>query len=349
MNHSLQAHPRPHGGTDARGGARWDFSTCTNAAGPCPDALLALRSADPSRYPDPASTRVRHALAALHGVEPWRVLPAASASEFIQRITAVSGRLWPGPVRAPRPAYGDYALAAAACGREFRPYPATERCDDGGATLEWHADPTSPLGIDCAVPEGGVDGRPTVLDAVYEPLRLQGSTAWSTAVRDGAFVLHSPNKALGLSGVRGAYAIAPQSARYDVHACRAALLAAAPSWPLSAYAEALLGCWATPAVQSWVARSHTTLAAWKTELQDRLAARGFEQFPSVTPYLVVRPPVAIDASALRRHDVAVRDTASFGLPGCWRISVQPPPAQDALIYALDMVERGRASTAGRPG
>ena len=49
----------------------------------------------------------------------------------------------------------------------------------------------------------------TVLDAVYEPLRLQGETTWRAAERDAVYVLHGPNKALGLCGLRGAYAIAP--------------------------------------------------------------------------------------------------------------------------------------------
>jgi histidinol-phosphate aminotransferase len=349
---------RRHGGADERGPARFDFSTCANAAGPCPAALAAVHAADATRYPDPASTAVRLALAHLHGVEPWRVLPAASASEFIQRITSVTGRLWPGAVRAPRLAYSDYAAAAAACGRALCAAPVGEarvdapgvataahaigRLGPGDTTLDWHADPTSPLGQDGTGCLAGLGRRPAVLDAVYAPLRLQGASAWSAAARDAVFVLHSPNKALGLTGVRGAYAIAPCRADYDVHACCAALEAAAPSWPLSAHAVALLRCWATPGAQSWVERCLGTLSAWKADLQRRLAARGFVLLPSVTPYFVVRPPVPIDPNRLRAHDVAVRETTSFGLPDHWRISAQPPSAQDALMRALDAVERDPA-------
>jgi hypothetical protein len=53
---------RVHGGPDAQGPVRWDFSTCANAAGPCPQALAAIRWAAPTRYPDPAGTAVRQAL-----------------------------------------------------------------------------------------------------------------------------------------------------------------------------------------------------------------------------------------------------------------------------------------------
>jgi histidinol-phosphate aminotransferase len=322
--------PRIHGGADARGAARWDFSTCGNAAGPCPGALAAVRAADPTRYPDPATTAVRHALAALHGVEAWRVLPAASASEFIQRVTAVTGRLWPGAVSVPTHAYGDYAAAAMAWGR-----PPSSRGE--AATLRWCADPSSPLGQD-AMPPAGCGARPTVLDAVYAPLRLTGRTAWNADALDAVFVLHSPNKALGLTGLRGAYAIAPRAAAYDVQALCRALEATAPSWPLSAQSNALLLSWATPQVQDWVARSRIALAQWKADLQGRLTARGFELQDSVTPYFVVRPPRPLDLSRLRAHDVGVRDTGSFGLPGCWRVSAQPPEAQDALVQALETVE-----------
>ena len=105
---------RVHGGPDAAGVPRWDFSTCANAAGPCPPVVAALQAADLTRYPDPRSSALREALGLLHGVAPQRVLLAASGSEFIQRITAVGALLMPGPVCVPRHAYGDYAAAAAA-------------------------------------------------------------------------------------------------------------------------------------------------------------------------------------------------------------------------------------------
>ncbi len=331
---------RVHGGADAQGPARWDFSTCANAAGPCPSTLTAVRAADPARYPDPGMAAVRHALAALHGVAVWRIVPAASASEFIQRFTAVTGRMWPGAVGVPRHAYGDYAAAAAAWQRPV--------CTEGepaahAVSLRWGACPSSPLGEE-APPPGDAGALPTVLDAVYAPLRLEGEAPWRAADGDAVFVLHSPNKALGLTGVRGAYAVAPSRAAYDVASLCRALEAAAPSWPLSAQGDALLRDWATPAAQDWVRRSRATLALWKAALQVGLAARGFVLRASVTPHFVVGPPAALGpepAAALRRHGVAVRDTASFGLPGCWRVSAQPPRAQDALLHALDMLANDR--------
>jgi histidinol-phosphate aminotransferase len=328
---------RVHGGADAQGAARWDFSTCANAAGPCPAALAAVQAADPTRYPDPAGTAVRHALAALHGVAPARVLLAASASEFIQRITAVSARLAPGPVQVPVHAYGDYVAAATAWGRDVV-HAGTGAAP--AATLRWQAEPSSPLGRDDP-PPAQPGACATVLDAVYAPLRMQGTPTWTRAAQDAVFVLNSPNKALGLTGVRGAYAIAPDAslaAGFDVEAWCAALERAAPSWLLSAQADAMLRCWATPEVQQWVAGSRPLLAEWRGQMQQQLTDRGFAIEPSVTPFFVVRPPLLIArqaVQALRRCGVAVRDTGSFGLPGAWRLSAQAPAAQAALWQALD--------------
>ena len=57
---------QPHGGPDAQGVPRWDFSTNANACGPCPTALAAIQAADASRYPDPLYTALRARLAAFH-------------------------------------------------------------------------------------------------------------------------------------------------------------------------------------------------------------------------------------------------------------------------------------------
>lgn len=325
---------RAHGGADAQGAARFDFSTCANAAGPCPQALAVVQAADPTRYPDPASTAVRRALAALHAVEPARVLLAASASEFIQRITAVGARLAPGAVQVPRHAYGDYAAAASAWGRAVR---AAGAEGAGAATVAWWAEPSSPLGQD--EPPPGSEPRLGVLDAVYAPLRLQGTARWGRDAMDRVFVLHSPNKALGLTGLRGAYAIAPTLAPSavlpDAAAWCAALEAAAPSWPLSAQADAMLRAWATETVQAWVRHSLQPLAAWKAQLQHALQRRGFTIAPSVTHFFVVHPPRPVDLQRLRSWGVAVHDAGSFGLPGAWRVSAQPPAAQAALLRAVD--------------
>ena len=101
---------------------------------------------------------------------------AASASEFITRLTVVSHRLAPGSVAVARHSYGDYQNAALASGRAVVSFEARATT---GATLRWYGDPTSPLGQSCDPPQTET-AWPTgvgVLDMVYTPLRLDGSTA----------------------------------------------------------------------------------------------------------------------------------------------------------------------------
>jgi histidinol-phosphate aminotransferase len=320
-----------HGGPDARGVARWDFSTNANAAGPCPHALDALRRADPSRYPDPAYQRLRERLGAWHGVASSRILIAASASEFIQRISAVGARLAPGPVQVPLHAYGDYAAAAHAQGR---PTVIEGQGDAAAPTLRWCADPSSPLGED-SPPPADLSLCTTVLDAVYGPLRLEGRSAWSNAARDAVFELVSPNKALGLPGVRAAYAIAPRGdGPGEVTAWCAALAAAEPSWPLGAHGVALLEAWMDEATQRWLAEQRPRLREWKRTLVQVLQEGGADVRPSVTPFVCARLPAGAIPETLRKCSVGVRDATSFGLPGWVRLSAQPPASLEALRRAL---------------
>lgn len=319
--------PRQHGGPDARGVARWDFSSNANACGPCPTALLAVQQADAVHYPDPAYTRLRTQLAGLHGVDPARILLAASASECIQRLTAWRWREGDRHCWTPPHAYGDYAHAAQAWGLARTDHP--ER-----AELAWLCDPGSPLGQgeSSDAVQALLDGssRTVVLDRAYAPLRLQGHSALDAAQLDQVWQLWSPNKALGLTGVRAAYAIAPRAAASSVPV----LDRLAPSWPIGAHGVAMLMAWTEPAVQRWLADSLPTLAQWALALRALLQDHGWRCAPSDTAYLCALPPRPPATGWLRAQGIQWRDATSFGLAGWWRLSAQPPEALSALAQAL---------------
>jgi histidinol-phosphate aminotransferase len=198
--------------------------------------------------------------------------------------------------------------------------------------LRWCADPSSPLGQDSSPPTD-LEPCTTVLDAVYAPLHLEGSSAWSEANRDAVFQLVSPNKALGLPGVRAAYAIAPKGLD-DIAIWCEALAAAEPSWPIGAHGVALLEAWVDDSTQQWLAEQRPRLFDWKRALVQLLHAFGAEVLPSVTPFLCARLPAGVSPQTLRTCGIAVRDTGSFGLPGWVRLSAQPPASLDALRQAL---------------
>lgn len=323
----MSAGARRHGGPDALGTPAVDFSTNANACGPCPEALLAVRAADPRHYPDPDSTAVVAALAAFHGVAPERIVPAASASEFIGRLTAWVAREGGTRVWLPAHAYGDYAHAAAAW--RLRPVDAGAPAD-----LAWLCEPSSPIGgPEPQAADALARAATVVLDRAYEPLRLSGQGSLDADALDRVWQLWTPNKALGLTGVRGAYAIAPRAAL----AAAQALRALAPSWPLGAHAEAMLLAWPTPAVQHWLATSLATLRDWKAQQVALCESLGWAVLPGDAAHLVARLAHPRDADRLprlrERHGVKLRDGASFGLPGHVRLGVRAPRDQRALAQA----------------
>jgi histidinol-phosphate aminotransferase len=315
---------REHGGPDAMGVPRWDFSTNANACGPCPVVRDAVQQADASHYPDPNYTALRHSLAAFHRVDPRRIVPGASASELIARITAWAWRSGARRFWQPVLAYGDYAQAA----RAWR----MQQADFAGeADLVWLCEPSSPLGMaEAQAWQGAAEGSTVVLDRAYEPLRLSGPCSLPNGDLDHIWQMWSPNKAMGLTGVRGAYAIAPVHAHTMTHE----LEELAPSWPLGAHGVALLETWVCAEAQDWLAGSRQRLSAWKRQQTDLLEQLGWVCMPSVTNYFCARAPSPIDMDALRDHGVKLRDTRSLGLPGYWRLSVQSPEAQGALRAAL---------------
>ncbi len=326
---------RLHGGPDHQGVPLHDFSTNSNACGPCPAALAAIQQTDVTRYPDAGYTALRAQLAAFHGVDSARVLLAASASEFIFRVTTLVAAHGGQVVCLPPHSYGDYVQAAHAHRLTVTTHPRD-------AQLIWACEPSSPLGGAHAGLERLADGlndqTMVVLDRAYEPLRLRGTPSRAP---EAGWQLWTPNKALGLTGVRAAYAIAPpgQSAAF------AALEEICPSWPVGAHGVAMLQSWVSDEAQDWLQGSLDTLRAWKARQIRLCESLGWQVLPSETNFFCAVPslPTGMDLlqalAALRAQGIKLRDATSFGLPGHVRISVQPPAAQDALHNAWQQLSR----------
>lgn len=320
---------RVHGGPDHHGVPLHDFSSNSNACGPCPAALAAVQLADASQYPDASYTALRGQLAAFHGVGLQRVLLAGSASEFIFRITALAAQRGASAVWLPPHSYGDYAQAAMAWKLPVVAEPAQ-------AQLRWACDPSSPLGAAQAGLAPLADaGALCVLDRAYEPLRLGAAPAWHAETLQQFWQLWTPNKALGLTGVRAAYVVAPPGSQALV----AQLESLAPSWAVGAHGVAMLQAWTSPEVQAWLAGSLSILREWKTRQMALCEAMGWTCLPSAANFFCARPvlPGGISLqqalASLRVQGIKLRDATSFGLPDLVRVSVMPPTAQDALHNA----------------
>jgi histidinol-phosphate aminotransferase len=339
--------PTEHGGPDALQPIAHDFSTNANPLGPPPSLARALAAADRSRYPDPSYAALRGALGAWHGVAPERVVPGAGTSEAIRRLTLAAhlggvARAW-----VPRPGYGDYAAAALALGLRVDGYA------DEAALLEvlarraepalvWLCEPCNPTGASlgpgfwrAAEPLLASFDGVVVLDRAYEPLRLAGADPVPAGFAARAWQCLSPNKSLGLTGIRAGYLLAPVDGATPL---RRRVDALAPSWVLSAEGVVLLDELRRPPTRAWLARSRATLVDWGQQQRAALDALGWLQRPSTTPFWLARPGLDDEQlprrlQALREHGVKLRDARSFGLPGWVRVSVQPPASQRELVRA----------------
>ena len=337
-----------HGGADALGVAEHDFSTNRNAFGPCPRALALVRAAQVADYPDPAYTRLRAGLAAFHGVPARHIVIGASASELIHRLSACAARQGAGYASLPGHCFGEYARAARAWGLEVLARPSARPAAQGPQQgLHWTCEPSSPLGrIEEGWPlllvrEAGRtvrDGPWLVLDCAYRPLWLEGRPP----PRDlaGCWQLWTPNKALGMTGVRAAYAIAPANVADETLGLLHGL---APSWVLGAHGVAMLEAWIEPGVQSWLESSLARLREWKALQLELCASLGWQVLAGhQANYFVARPQLCggslgRNLDRLRGRGVKLRDCASFGLPGHVRLGVLAPASQDALRAAWSAI------------
>jgi histidinol-phosphate aminotransferase len=317
-----------HGGTDSLSEPRYDFSSNANALGPCPWVLSAVRSADVTRYPDPLYTELRSKLASYHQTTPDRIVVGAGASELILR----SIRRIDGAVQQLAPTFSEYARGAGLERRRLisaRSPTAFVRAQikyPGIGFVCWPNNPTGelwPLEFVSAAAAAG----PLVVDMAYAALCETPHTAAIEAAAAGAYRLYSPNKAFGLTGVRGAYIITPDVDRH--------LANLAPSWVIGRDAVAFLEAACEPRAREWLAQGIPQLKRWRARIAFSLQQLGVSVRESSANFLLAKVgDAARIAGQLRDHDVRVRDCSSFGLSQWIRLSAQPPSAQKALLTAL---------------
>jgi histidinol-phosphate aminotransferase len=317
-----------HGGTDSLPEPRYDFSSNANSLGPCPAVLAAIRRADVSRYPDPSYARLRRRLAAWHDVAPERIVVGAGASELTLRLV----RHFNTTVLQLAPTFSEYARSAgiarrrvicASSPKSFLLAQRRQRC------LAFLCCPNNPTGevwearlIAAAAARG-----PLVVDLAYASLCGSTQAAAIEAAAAQAWRLYSPNKALGLTGVRGAYLIAPRPV--------GRLIDEAPSWVIGRDAVAMLETSLEPPACAWLSESIPKL--WRRRARLAADLRGLRLAVRESPATFLLVDVgngARIAARLRAAGIRVRDGRSFGLERWIRLSAQAAPARKALLAAL---------------
>lgn len=360
-----------HGGTDLGPAVVWDFSTNSNPL-PQPDCLsMVLASADRRRYPEPSYLHLRERLAQSGLGDVDRILPTAGSAEAIRRLTLLAHLRGVTQVWTPWPGFGEYAAAADALGLTVHRYgsvaelaqgvDACRTADVRGPMLVWVCDPCNPTGR-CLSEQGWrqlAELCPAMnlmlaVDFAYAPLRWPGPASHEaghlpSCVSRIAWQLWSPNKALGLTGVRAGALVAPLEAeRADI----GRLLQLAPSWVLSAEGVALLQAWCEPGVREWLQACAQRLATLRDALGADLRVLGWSLRADLSadphdgheapgpmgPFLLAKPPEGDSAVQVlqrcREAGIRLRDASSLGLPGWLRLRAHVPEARHALLACL---------------
>jgi histidinol-phosphate aminotransferase len=331
-----------HGGPDSGPPIAVDFSTNAHPMGPNPWLDEYIRAADRSRYPDPTYTGLREALGEFHGVASERVVIGASSSELIWRLTRAWSVIGRAAVVTSHRTFGEYLRAAQAIGLPVR----SAARGKTEPHLLWCCNPDNPSGEirDEAIartlkrlqatrgPRGVI-----VTDLAYWCFRqlltgrqtLRLDAPWSNEVVQ----LWSPNKIHGLTGVRGAYLILPESCPLLT---RSQLESLAPSWPLGGDGVALLTGLTQREARRFLDETGPKLREWKMLQDRRLVDAGWKPQASEMHFGLWQPPVPPTAqpawhARLRQSGIKVRDARSFGRPGWVRLVTRAPQQVEELI------------------
>ncbi len=302
-----------------------DLSASLNPLGPSPAAVEAARTADLARYPDPVAQPLQEAAALRHALPTEAVVPVPGAAWALW--FCLIAHVQPGwRCVAMGPCFGEYRRCVEIAGGNYEEseagiVPALARDPD----ICILGNPANPAAS--RIPADGLRDvcarHPRTLFIVDEA--FAGFAPEGTSLIEGmlppanAVVVRSLTKELGLPGLRMGYLVADTD--------RAAHLRdMLPAWPLSApaLAAAVAGCRDLTHLRAGaeVARRHVQA------MHEALVGAGAEVRPSSANYLLCRRPGLVES--LRARGIAVRDCASFGLPGWSRIAA-PAPGDLALV------------------
>ncbi|MBQ1391204.1 MAG: histidinol-phosphate aminotransferase family protein [Firmicutes bacterium] len=359
-----------HGGTGWQDGLAIDLSASVNAY-PLPDRIRAAAreaAAEMWKYPDPAYTKLREAVARAEGVPMERVVCGNGASEL---FTAIVRAFRPQRVALTEPCYSGYEYALGGCGTEalaVRRYPLREETgftlgEDFLRFLEreepellFLADPNNPNGslIPAALKENVIrycreHGILLVLDECYLELTTRGVEALRGRQRDRGRAAAGP-EAFGAAAEPGVLRVKAFTKTFAVPGARVGYLLAGteelaervrrelPEWNLSVFAEAVgIACARELLETSFAADALSYNADERERLAAALAELGFKVYPSDANFLLVRAPWPGLAGRLAAEaGILVRDCTNFHGLGAdyFRFAVGSRQENEALLSAL---------------
>jgi len=330
------------------------LSSNENPWGASPRAIEALKAVagESHRYPDGASTVLREKIAALHGLEPGRIVCGTGSDELLQLLPMIYCKPGDSVVHV-RNGFMVYPIAARRAGAEPLAAPDTEYAADVDAILAtvrhdtrivFLANPNNPTGTmisaaDVARLHAGL--RPDVLlvmDQAYaeylDAADPDGGMALASS-SSNVLATRTFSKIYGLGGLRVGWATGAPAIIAELNRVRAPFPISVPAL---AAAEAAIDD------QDFVADCRARNRAQRALLADaigRLGNKGLAAVPSEANFVLMTCPENGPLSAesfyngLAMRGFLTRWLPEQGLPHALRISVGTEGETAALIAALN--------------
>lgn len=332
------------------------LNTNENPYGPGPKVIEALRAeaTDALRlYPDPASDRLRQAIASRHGVTPAQVFVGNGSDEVLAHAFNALLR-HEAPVLFPDITYSFYPVYCRLYGIAYREIPLGPdlqiRIDDylqpnGGIIFP---NPNAPTGrsIGLAEVERLLKGQPDAVVVVDEAYVNFGTASAVPLVSryPNLLVTHTLSKARSLAGLRVGYAIGDRELIEALTRVKDSF----NSYPLDRFAQA--GATAALEDEEYFAQTWRKVMDSRDGLVSGMQALGFEVVPSTANFIFARHPACAGAELaqrLRERGIVVRHFSKPArIADYLRITVGTPAQCDLLVSALGEV-LGRASSRPR--
>jgi len=330
------------------------LNTNESPYGPSPRALAAMQAVvgdvtgdDLRLYPDPASTRLRAAIAQVNRVAPEQVFVGNGSDEVLAHAF-VALLKQPAPLWFPDITYSFYPVYCRLYGIAFDTVPlrddfriAPEDVFPGesrraGAVIL--ANPNAPTGIALSLAEverivAANRHAPVVVDEAYVDFGAQSAVSLVDRY-DNLLVVQTFSKSRALAGLRVGFAIGHAGLIQSLERVKNSF----NSYPLNRIAQA--GAAAAMLDSAHLQQTCQAVMASRQWLSGELAHRGFDVLPSHANFVFARHPQhagAALAAALRARNILVRHFAQARIENFLRITVGTDTQCRALVAALDAI------------
>ena len=322
------------------------LNTNENPYGPSPKALAAIAAEAGDRlrlYPDPASTRLRGAIASRYGVAIDEVFVGNGSDEVLAHVFQALLK-HDKPLLYPDITYSFYPVYCLLYGIEAVAIPLDDafrvRISDydrpcGAIILP---NPNAPTGI--GLPLSDIEAlvaahpdQPVVIDEAY--IDFGGETAIPLIHKyPNLLVTHTLSKSRSLAGLRVGYAIGQRQLIDALERVKDSF----NSYPLDRLAEA--GATAAVEDEEWFETTRQRVIASRDRVTGSLRQRGFDVLPSQSNFVFARHPASTGADLakeLRNRAILVRHFAKPRISDFLRISIGTEEECDRLIEAMDEI------------